>query len=901
MRSRQRGTIYVPRRVAAKNLHRAHKKQSDPTLLLPPYVSAHELRVIFQMDYASTFKLLNVEHAQSKYFWKDFDGRQFETTSKRKVMIPFEMAAGPCTSLGYRPKMVDVEPDWDPTSNWSGGGGPSGFHKTREKRLESAIENAIPGSHLPPVPVVAVLGHINHGKTTLLDAICGTQIAPSEPGGITQGVRAMTWSITGAKGPRLDILPYSQATQNKSRLDTQRMTFMDTPGHEAFELHRGRTMASADAALVVVSVEHGAEVQTEEVLLHAARWSVPVVFALNKVDLPGTHIELVRAELRRQCQKLHEQGLVDVNWTKEAEAAVPISALLHQNLDGLVRQLCRTIDALPAVPSKSVKPPTSTPGESKACRNVTRRTDYLMGIESSPTCVALVVDVERGSETGEKVVTVIVRSGRLSVGQFFVVGTAFGRITHLSVASGVEGHNWYQAESATVGMAAQVMGFRIKKLGGDCAPDDILFTLPRERAWRLGAHRRRIEELTMVQTAGSPIEVPWEHDPASLVTRTQAAFERRTSEQPEKHSVAAYEKRWTQPAVEEFGLDGQSPRFSNTSRWDFQHESEKQPKTSLLSKVASGNGEQNASAQSRTAGGGRKSRMSRKSETELEARAQAVPDRPLAKSFMMVQPAENDAKPSDDAKEARGGGRRSTKKPAGGPERIPSGAWSSDKTPDREMVYYVNRKTFEEEADIDSTRLRARWRWRDQARWEEEERQLEIQRQDKKLAEAVRREVFGEPPLSDSEDELKEEDLVETEEEEVQPLPERGRPVVSLILKTRTMGQFDVLMDEIDQLQGEYGVRVAIVHGGLGPVIPKDVVHAEIEKSYGFCPIYAFQVGSNPPAAAQADTESIDIRRFDVFTDLISDLAERCDQIQDKLRLNRYTENLRQRPTASGL
>ncbi|CAL1142478.1 unnamed protein product [Cladocopium goreaui] len=116
-------------------------------------------------------------------------------------------------------------------------------------------------------------------------------------------------------------------------------TFLDTPGHEAFELSRGRTMAAADVAVVVVSVERGAELQTEEVLMHASRWKVPVVFALNKIDLPDCHLELTRAELRRQCQLLYEHGLVDVDWTQQAEEAVPISALLKRNLEELVDRI----------------------------------------------------------------------------------------------------------------------------------------------------------------------------------------------------------------------------------------------------------------------------------------------------------------------------------------------------------------------------------------------------------------------------------------------------------------------------------------------------------------------------------------------------------------------------------
>ena len=405
-KARHRGGIYVPRKVSQETLRKATRNHPDPTLLLPPYVTARELRTLFKLDYPSVFRLLGVRHEQSRYSWKDFEGREFATTSKRKVLVPFDLAAIPAHGLGLRPRMVDVEPDWDPASR----------------------------GNAPLVPVVAVLGHINHGKTTLLDALCGTANAEAEPGGITQGVRAMTGNV-GHASVALDPATAGAPDPGAERVDLSRVTFLDTPGHAAFEVQRGRTMAAADAAVVVVSCERGAEVQTEEVLMHASKWKVPVVFALNKIDLPGSHLELSRAELRRQCQLLHEGGHVDVDWTREAEGAVPISALKRTNLGGLLQRLRATLAELPALPLRPTLPLTATPGEAKACGHILRRTDYLVGVEASPSAVALVVELERGAESGEQILTLILRSGRLIVGQFFVVGTAFGRITHLARCS----------------------------------------------------------------------------------------------------------------------------------------------------------------------------------------------------------------------------------------------------------------------------------------------------------------------------------------------------------------------------------------------------------------------------------------------------------------------------------
>lgn len=892
LKTRNKGTPYVPRKVARATLGKATRNYPDLTLLLPPYVSVYELRIIFRLDYAGTLRQLGIRKEHNKYFWRDQDGRQFETTSKRRILVPFDIAAIPSQALGMKPKMVDVEPDWEnPTAKWTAA---------------------------KPVPVVAVLGHINHGKTTLLDALCGTSVALAEPGGITQEVRAMTGQLSGpGKAAIDDFRPPEErplvtlrsrgqgSAEAADAFDNQHhdMTFLDTPGHEAFEVQRGRTMAAADVALVVVSVERGAEVQTEEVLLHAARWQVPVVFALNKIDLPDAHIELTRAELRRQCQKLYEAGLVNVDWTREAEEAVPISALHRLHLRELIGRVNKTLLAAPSIPASPVQPPTSTPGEAQKCKHVLRRTDFLVGIEAQPSAVALIVEVERGAQHGERVLTLIVRAGRLMVGQYFVAGTVFGRISHMAISDGGPvtpnlSRRDARRETASVGMAVQIMGMR-QGLGGDCAPDDYLFVLPRERAYRLSEHRRRIETLTTLQTAGPRIDVPWEHDPTGLFERTQAMFDRHPRDHPERHAKAAYEQRqYVQPAIEDITQSGpESATFSSASRQAFE---------SPFRKVGDGSGVEEEEAEPQVASPPRGRRSRRKAaekfaEIAAEDTKVASSSEPEGRRFMVATPLDDAQEPQPEPEPASGGGRRSARK---APARGATGAWTirgtDPETPKDDFVYYTDRRTWTEEADIDSTRTRLRWQERDQARWEEAARQKRMQEEEKELAEVTRREVFGESLTSATPPEAAEpedEEYSSSEEDAVDPLPQQNRPVVSMILKAKTMGQFEVLMDEAEKVEEDYRVRVVIVHGGLGPVIPKDVVHAEVEKRYGYCPIYAFQVGVNPVAVGQADKEGIDIRRYDVFTDLVADIVGRCERMRGKDALKGYRESLRSQPT----
>ncbi|CAJ1361974.1 unnamed protein product [Effrenium voratum] len=246
-----------------------------------------------------------------------------------------------------------------------------------------------------------------------------------------------------------------------------------------------------------------------------------------------------------------------------------------------------------------------------------------------------------------------------------------------------------------------------------------------------------------------------------------------------------------------------------------------------------------------------------------------------ASRFQVLAEAESADSDQDAKADSEGRGRKSARR------SVATGAWSEPQQEvGREFVYYTERQTWQEDADIDSRRLQARWQSRDKARWEEQSRQAKIREEERLMSERLRKEAFGEVETDEPEDE--DDESLSEGEDAIQPLPQKAR-VVPIILKTKSVSQFDMLMDEIERVQEAYGMRIVIVHGGLGPVIPKDVVHAEVEKRYGYCPIYAFQVGVNSPAQGQAEAEQIDIRRFDVFTDLLGDLMERCGRIEQKV------------------
>ncbi len=235
----------------------------------------------------------------------------------------------------------------------------------KEAVEQEDAEEDDPNSEKRP-PVITVMGHVDHGKTSLLDAIRKSKVTETEAGGITQHIGAYTVNINGEK-----------------------ITFLDTPGHEAFTAMRARGAQITDIVILVVAADDGIMPQTAEAINHCKAANVPIVVAINKIDRPGANVDKVK-------QELSDYGLIPEDWGGDT-ICVPVSAHTKEGIDNLLEMVLLTAEMqeIKANPHRNAK----------------------------GTVIEAKLDKGRGA-----VATLLVQNGTLHVGDSIIVGSTYGRI-----------------------------------------------------------------------------------------------------------------------------------------------------------------------------------------------------------------------------------------------------------------------------------------------------------------------------------------------------------------------------------------------------------------------------------------------------------------------------------------
>ena len=273
---------------------------------------------------------------------------------------------------------------------------------------------------VPRPPVVVVMGHVDHGKTSLLDAIRKTNVIEGEAGGITQHIGAYKVKVNGRE-----------------------ITFLDTPGHEAFTSMRARGAQITDIAILVVAADDGVMPQTIEAIHHAKAASIPIIVAINKIDLPGANVEKVKQELMKY-------DLVPEEWGGDT-IFVPISAKKNINIDNLLEMVLLEADMLNlrANPNK----------------------------QSKGTVMEARLDKSQGP-----IASVLVQRGTLNVGDTIILGTSIGKIRTMKNDKG------QKVKEAGPSTPVEITGLSSVPEGGD-----VFYEVKNEKVAKHLIEKRKLE------------------------------------------------------------------------------------------------------------------------------------------------------------------------------------------------------------------------------------------------------------------------------------------------------------------------------------------------------------------------------------------------------------------------
>jgi translation initiation factor IF-2 len=343
----------APRGMAAPPSRLVRKKKPDMpervvarVIELPrPPASPEDFKPIMITEGVTIKELAEKMDIKSKYIIQKLISRGILASINQALDV--EAAKEVCAEFGFRADVISFE---------------------QEAEAKQDIPDK-PEDYVQRPPVVTIMGHVDHGKTSLLDAIRETNVTATEAGGITQHIGAYKVDIRGRS-----------------------IVFLDTPGHEAFTMMRARGAQATDIVVLVVAADDGVMPQTIEAIHHAKAANVPIIVAINKIDKPGAQIDRVK-------QALSDQGLLAEDWGGDI-VTVPVSAKQKTNIDLLLEMILLVAD--------------------------------LKDLKANPKRLAAGVVLEAKVDKGRGcVATVLVQNGKLEVGDSLVAGSVHGRVRAL--------------------------------------------------------------------------------------------------------------------------------------------------------------------------------------------------------------------------------------------------------------------------------------------------------------------------------------------------------------------------------------------------------------------------------------------------------------------------------------
>lgn len=932
------------------------RRQSSPIILLPPYISIHELRLMLNVNYETCFKAANVYKHGNKYTWRDSENRIFQSVNKRNVIIPYSVAAYVSKIFKFKPRLIEMEItceekkdhedicvdlvykqvyELEENKEEEEAEEEEPIVNTKYKNKTKSNENQRKIQKIQPV--VSVIGHINHGKTTFLDKITNNQFALLEPGSITQHIRAIHFEGSNQKEEQWNC------------------TFLDTPGHEVFQIFRGRASFISDIIIILISLEVGAEIQTEECIKYADQCNVPVIFVLNKFDIYPDNVSVVRAELKNQCTKMFDKKELKHDYSREIDHAICVSALTGYNVKKLIRRIyflskliplpyhnanyyCTTSNLIERnqeneKPEK-IESNYKIRNDANLLEKYIRKSDCLLALNHAPFGIGIVMDISKDSSKGT-ILNAVIKNGFFMEGQYFICGSAYGRIRKMyKYNTDFKEYCPY----ATTGMAVQISGIRKH---GNATSDDLIYTLPQNNAFRFCQYRLMVEKLATLQVSGKEIKVSWENDMRKNEFLAEHIYQNRMYMSEKRKAIEEFgvpkDKIFKDVSMEEFHKSNTQLRKEEQNMVEIELEEEEPIPEELkiireedkkrLQKIAlmddnTGSILVKEEKDSFVFFGSSKEKQNQNEKhkhiSEIAQRKQDIIIEECKENKEHLVNKEGtikDANVHDEQNRILTRGRKSNKYKNKDHSDYTTKYYNQakenrdpqeEKTLHEPWYYEENEENWAKKVLQRNEELREKWRGKTRQREIEQERQQLCEKQMILQNEIMKRNLLGEEKLTEEEiqlflnDKLHKNTNREKENHEKVTLPEKNCPVIPIIIRTSYLGMFDIFLEEFEKLQKEYNVKVSVVHGGIGPITPNDVIHAEVENEFGYCCIYAFQVKVLPDSVKQALLSKVVIKQFDVFTDLLDDVVKRITNIKTLIRHNMYVRSLKTESTEDG-